>query len=170
MASLIEELIETLTEEELLYKELLPVAEEKTKIIIENNLEELQRITTIEQEFVDKIAVLENQRQKTISNIGIVMSQDVKNLTLTNLSAMLKNQPKEQEALNKLHDGLKDVLERIREVNVQNKSLIEQSLEMIEFNMNVMQSERVAPVNNYNRTAATMDIPFSQRGMFDAKQ
>ena len=170
MASLIEELIETLTQEEALYVELLPIAEQKTKIIIENNLEELQRITTMEQEFVDKIAVLENQRLKTISNIGIVMSQDPNTLTLTSLSAMLKNQPEEQAALNRLHDSLKKILELIKEINLQNKVLIEQSLEMIEFNMNVMQSERVAPVNNYNRAASTMDIPVAQSGMFDAKQ
>ncbi|MBP3703061.1 MAG: hypothetical protein J6I65_04655, partial [Lachnospiraceae bacterium] len=37
MASLMEELISTLTEEEELYRELIPVSEEKTKAIVAND-------------------------------------------------------------------------------------------------------------------------------------
>ena len=38
MASLIEELISTLTEEEALYEEMIPVSEEKTRVIVANDL------------------------------------------------------------------------------------------------------------------------------------
>ena len=41
MASLMEELIQTLDAEESLYRELIPVQEEKTRAIIANNLKSL---------------------------------------------------------------------------------------------------------------------------------
>ncbi len=170
MASLIEELIETLDKEEKIYNELLPVVEQKAQIIIKNDLEQLQYITTVEQDFVDKITVLEHNRSKIISNIAIVMNKKVEDLNLKAIIAMLEKQPVEQEKLSKLHDSLSTKLFRLKELNLQNRALLEQSLEMIEFTMNVIQSDRVAPVNHYNRSAATQDIPFTQQGMFDAKQ
>ena len=170
MASLIEELIETLEQEEKIYVELLPVVEKKAQIIIKNDLEQLQYITTAEQEYVDKITGLEHNRSKIISNIAIVMNKKAENLNLKAIVAMLEKQPAEQERLSKIHDSLTQKLGRLKDVNLQNKLLLEQSLEMIEFSMNVMQSDRMAPVNNYNREASTQDIPLSQRGMFDAKQ
>ncbi|SET23136.1 flagellar protein FlgN [[Clostridium] polysaccharolyticum] len=170
MASLIEELIQTLEKEEKVYEELLPVVEKKAQIIIKNDLEELQRVTAAEQDYVDLITSLEHNRNKIISNIGIVMNRKPEELNLKAIVAMLEKQPAEQEKLGRLHDSLIKKLGRLKDLNMQNKILIEQSLEMIEFSMNVIQSDRIAPVNNYNRAAATQNIPMSQRGMFDAKQ
>ena len=52
----------------------------------------------------------------------------------------------------------------------ENKKLIEQSLEMISYNMNILQSTRIVPGNNYTRNAGQWDMTASQTGMFDAKQ
>lgn len=170
MAGLIEELIDTLEAEEKLYEELLPVVEQKAQIIIKNDLEQLQCITTAEQDFVDKITNMEHNRNKIISNIAIVMNRKVEDLNLKAIITMLEKQPAQQEQLSKLHDSLLQKLGRLKELNMQNKVLLEQSLEMIEFSMNIMQSDRVAPVNNYNRTASTQDIPMGNTSMFDTKQ
>jgi hypothetical protein len=59
----------------------------------------------------------------------------------------------------------------LTEINARNKTLIEQSLEMIEFNMNFIQSTRMAPGNNtYTRGASQYGNDSYQAGMFDAKQ
>ena len=47
MASLMEELISTLSQEKDIYLALLPIAEEKTKAIVANDLEQLQEITMV---------------------------------------------------------------------------------------------------------------------------
>ena len=138
MASLIEELIETLEKEDNIYEELLPVVEKKAQIIIKNDLEELQHITAVEQNFIDQITGLEHNRNKIISNIAIVMYRKVESLNLKAIVAMLENQPAEQEKLGNLHDSLIKKLGRLKDFNLQNKALIEQSLEMIEFSMNVI--------------------------------
>ena len=50
MASLIEELIMVLGDEEKIYSEIIPIAEKKTQIIVNNDLQSLNSITEEEQE------------------------------------------------------------------------------------------------------------------------
>ena len=75
MASLIEELIMVLGDEEKLYGEIIPIAEKKTQIIVNNDLQSLTGITDEEQKLVGKISKLEKKRQEVIRNIGIVMNK-----------------------------------------------------------------------------------------------
>ena len=84
---------------------------------------------------------------------------------------MIGKQPNEQKKLSAIHDELSETLRRLVAINDRNKELINQSLEMIEFNMNLIQSTRMAPgVNNYTRSAGETDIRSARTGMFDAKQ
>ena len=171
MASLIEELISTLEQEKDIYEALVPISERKTRVIIESDLDALQSITAQEQEAVDRINALEHKRAGVIVNIGTVLNRNPGSLSLTNLVKLLDKQPEEQKVLSELHYNLKETIQRLVDINNQNKSLIEQSLEMIEFNMNFIQSTRMSPGNNnYTKSAVTMDTPAEQPKMFDAKQ
>jgi len=170
MASLMEELIATLRQEQAAYQELLPVVEKKTQAIIANDLKQVQDITEVEQSAIGKISGLEQKRTEIMNNIGIVLNKKVSDLTLPNLIKLLDRQPQEQQSLAELHKNLTDVLKRLSEVNGHNRNLIEQSLEMISYNMNLLQSTRIVPGNNYTRNAGQWDMTASQTGMFDAKQ
>ena len=170
MASLMEELITTLEYELAAYQKLLPVAEQKTQAIIANSLPEVQKITELEQEAISKISSLEQKRAEVMNNIGIVLNKRVSDLTLPKLIELMEKQPKEQEILARLHKDLTDTLKRLSNINGHNKTLIEQSLEMISYNMNLLQSTRIVPGNNYTRNAGQWDMTASQTGMFDAKQ
>ena len=170
MASVIQELVSILEEEQQIYETLIPIVTEKTKVIIKNNLETLQKITEQEQLVVDKVTALEKKRSEVIINIGIIMNRKPEELTLTEIIKMLKNQPEEQKRLNDIHNNLKRTIQRLQTINYQNRSLIEQSLEMIEFNMNLIQSTRMSPGNNYTKGAVSSQNNALQPGMFDAKQ
>ena len=170
MASLMEELIATLHQEDTAYQELLPVVEQKTKAIIANDLKQVQAITEQEQEAIGRIVMLERKRMEVIKNIGIVLNKKETDLTLPKLIKLLERQPEEQKQLNELHKKLQKLLKRVSEVNGHNKNLLEQSLEMISYNMNLIQSTRIVPGNNYTRNAGQWDMTASQTGMFDAKQ
>ncbi|MBQ5558376.1 MAG: flagellar protein FlgN [Lachnospiraceae bacterium] len=171
MASVIEDLISILEEEQQIYEQLIPIASEKTSVIIQNNLESLQKITEQEQEAIDKVTALEKKRSEVIFNIAIILNKDAKNIKLTDIINVLDSTPKEKKQLSILHDRLKATVQRLVQINQQNKSLIEQSLEMIEFNMNLIQSTRMSQGNNYSRGAVTIDSPMMQPvGSFDAKQ
>lgn len=171
MASLIDELIEILEQEYSIYKELLPIALEKTQVVVKNDLASLQKITDREQQAIDKIHSLENKRENIMINIRTVLNKKSSDFNLKTLIDLLDKQPKEQKALSVLHDNLKSTIHRLVEVNSHNKSLINQSLEMIEFNMNFIQSTRMAPGNNtYTKKASRYDAQMRGTGMFDAKQ
>lgn len=170
MASLMEELISTLSKERDIYVGLLPIAEEKTKAIVANKLDDLQEITNREQEAVDKISNLEKKRGEVVNNIGIVLGRKPADLTLTELIRITERQPKDQAVLIELKDALGTAVKKLAELNERNKVLIQHSLSMIEFNMNLIQSTRMVQGNNYTRSAAESDLGASQTGMFDAKQ
>ena len=170
MASVIQELSSILEEELEIYEKLIPIVTEKTKVIIKNNLETLQKITEQEQMVVDKVTALEKRRAEVIVNIAIVMNKKPDELTLAEIIQMLENQPEEQKHLSEVHSNLKRTVQRLMNINSQNKSLMEQSLEMIEFNMNLIQSTRITQGNNYTRGAVTSQSAALHPGMFDAKQ
>ena len=169
MASLIEELIMVLGDEEKIYSEIIPVAEKKTQISVNNDLQSLNSITEEEQELLGKISKLEKKRQEVIRNIGIVMNKKESELNFVTIIELLNGQEKEQEELRKLHDKLKRTIDVLSTLNERNQMLIKQSLEMIDFDINLMQSLRTSPgVGQYN-IASEVEIQGMKSGMFDAK-
>lgn len=171
MASLIEELITTLRGEQIIYEDLLPLAKKKTQIIVKNDLEELLAITEEEQSVVEKINVLEHKREEIVSNIGMVLSKKPEELHISKIIQALENQPEHRDQLSEIHQKLKKTIQKLVEINNHNQELIGQSLEMIEFNMNFIQSTRMSPGNSgYTKGASQFDGPMPQTGMFDAKQ
>ena len=171
MASLIEELIGILDKEYEIYRQMIPIAEEKTKVIVKNDLTALQAITEKEQIVIERINVQERKREEVMVNIKTVINRKTDLLDLKTLIQFLEKQPKEQKALSIIHDNLKRTIQKLVEINNRNNSLIQQSLEMIEFNMNFIQSTRMSPGNNtYTKGAAQYDAQSLGTGMFDAKQ
>lgn len=173
MASMMENLIGVLQEELDTYKEFIPILQNKTHAIIKNKVEELQSISAEEQLYLDKINNLENKREEIVKNIAVVFDKDYKTLNIKTIIKMLDKQPKDQFALSKLHDELKSTVKVIVDINEHNKSLIEQSLEMIEFNMNVIKSTWMSPgSNNYDKGANVSGVLTSSNGdrTFDTKQ
>ena len=171
MASLTEELISVLQKEQDVYQQLIPITEQKTKIIIQNNLKALQEITEREQQAVEQLNTLERKREEIIVNMGTVLNRDPRTLKLKNMVKLMEKRPEEQKQLAELYDTLTASIKRLSEINERNKVLINQSLEMIQFEMNLIQSTRMAPgSSNYNKQASSFDMPAASSGMFDAKQ
>ena len=171
MASLIEELIDVLENEQEVYQKLIPISEEKTLVIVENDVTSLQEITEKEHRIIGELNILERKRQETMNNIETVLGSKGKDLSLRKLVDLLEKQPEEQKLLAKLHDRLTDTIERLVEVNNRNKGLIQQSLDMLEFNMNFIQSTRASHGSStYNKGANPGDNDSMSTGMFDAKQ
>ena len=171
MASLTEELISVLQREQDIYQQLIPIAEQKTKVIIQNDLKSLQEITEREQQAIEQLNALERRREEVIVNMGTVLNRDPRTLKLKNMVKLLEKRPEEQKKLAELYDSLTASIRRLSEINERNKTLINQSLEMIQFEMNLIQSTRMAPgSSNYNKQASSFDMPAASAGMFDAKQ
>ncbi len=172
MASLMEELISVLEEENVLYERLLVLSMKKTPVIISANLEELQKITDEEQDIVGKIHILDRKREENMKDIANVINRDVNELKLGALVDLLKARPIEQKRLASIHDKLKDTISQMVRANEQNDELVKSSLEMVQFNMNILQAIKTAPESaNYTKGAYNSgDVIGSGSGSFDAKQ
>ncbi len=172
MASLMEELIRVLGAEDEKYKDLLELSKKKTPILVEGDIEKLQKITDEEQVIVDEVANLELSRQAAMEDIANVLNKDVKTLKLSYLEEVLEKRPKEREELTRIHDRLKATIGELMVINSQNRELIRQSLDMIDFNLSLAKSMRTAPeTGNYTKNAANAgSVLGSAQGGFDAKQ
>ncbi len=171
MASLIENLINILEQESVEYETLLGLSMKKTPIIVSGDLQALQQITDEEQVVANKITHLDNQRVEVMKDIANVTNKDVNSLKLVNLIQMLESRPSESSKLAEVHDKLKTVVGNMKRVNEQNGELIKQSLELIAFDMNLLQAMNAAPETaNYNKGAYSAgDVIGTDRGGFDAK-
>ena len=171
MASLMEELMQTLVQEEKLYAELIPIEEEKTRAIVGNDLQGMQAITDRERDMVDRTTALEAKREEIAVNIATVLGKDPKTITLDEIEESLKRQPEDRKKLQSIHDALKKTVSRLKTINDQNKELLQESMNMVEFNMNVMRSSQMTSgSSNYGSNASEVDGMAPTRPRFDATQ
>lgn len=173
MASLMENLLDVLEQEDAAYQELLQLSMKKTPIIVKGDVASLESITDEEQSVVSRINLLDKQREEVMKDIANVLNKDVNTLKLSNLVQLLKSQPKEQGRLSELTDRLRSTTGHMQRVNEQNKELLESSLEMVEFDLNLLKGMRTAPETaNYNQAAANTGDYYNGQisSGFDAKQ
>ncbi len=176
MASLIENLITQLNEEYAVYEQLLEVSMEKTSAIVSNNLDRLKEMTDKEQLLVDAVTGLGNVRQETMQNIANVLNKRGAELKVTDVIEFLEGQPEFRNPLMAINEKLAKLAKKLKDVNTHNQMLIQESLSMIEFNINLLQNLNRAPETaEYSKDMfkgagnyAGNTVPVS--GKFDTKQ
>jgi flagellar biosynthesis/type III secretory pathway chaperone len=172
VASLVETLVDVLDKEGSLYEKLLGLSSQKTTIIIKGDLKALAEITDEEQCIIGDIQLAEKQRVAAMTDIANVLNMDVNSLKLTDLIQVLEKRPADQRNLAVQRDRLVAVADNVRRVNGQNQELLKSSIEMVQFEMNIIQASKRAPQTaNYSRAADTTGecLGYTSGG-FDAKQ
>ena len=172
MASLMENLIDVLGQESEEYEGLLALSQKKMRIIAGANLEDLQRITDDEQEVVGRLNRLEKRRIEVTADIANVLNKDVETMKLTNLIEMMSARPEDKAKLEEIHGRLRDVVREVQRTNEQNRELLEEAPELVNFEMNMLQAYKAAPETaNYTRSAYNSGAQMGvDSGGFDAKQ
>ena len=170
MASLVDELVSVLTEEEKLYSALLECAEKKTQILIDADVPALEQLTAVEQEKSDELLALGNKQVQLLNDIKTVLGKKDEQFTVTTLIGYLPSQPDVQEKLSTARNNLLDTATRVQQKNQQNEVLLKQAIELAEFDITLFKSLRQAPETaNYNRNAYSTGSLLGGSG-FDAKQ
>ena len=172
MASLMENLIDVLEKESTEYENLLKLSTQKTPVIVSEDLEKLAKITDEEQLIVSRINHLDTIRTEAVNDIANVLNKDVTKLKIRDLIKMLGSRPEEQRKLAEVFDKLEANVRGVARANEQNRELVQSALEMVKFNMNILQAVKTAPETaNYNRGAYnTGDVIGLTQKSFDAKQ
>ena len=170
MASLVEELINVLEKQAEVYQTFLQVGEEKTKIVISADINALEELTEIERSVSDALLVLGNKQIRILQDIKNVLGRQEEEMTVTKLIGYLSSQPKVQQELTTAKEKLLETAKKAQRLNRQNELLLQQAIELTEFDITLFKSMRQAPETaNYNRSAQNTGALLGSSG-FDAKQ
>lgn len=165
-----DDLIQVLENENKEYEKLAKLSKEKKQVIIDANVPALEKIVDLEQDVASKIQNLDNKRQKVMHDMSVVLNKSDQNFTVDTVIEMLNSQPKEQQRLIDVKKQLKTTLDEVRRINEQNQTLLNQALELVEFDLTLFRSMRTAPETaNYNKNAYNTGEILGGGG-FDAKQ
>ncbi len=171
MAGLIDELMDNLEKENEEYQKLLELAQEKTGIIIRGDIDALQKLTEREQLIVERITPLEKKRVEYTKDIATVINKPVESLTITRLIELMESQPAVKKRLSEIHDKLHNTMTQMVKINDMNQGLLKEALELVNFDITLMNSMKQAPITaNYDRSAANTEEHMITRGAFDARQ
>lgn len=170
MASLMDDLTKVLESETVKYKELLDLSESLREALIESDVPSVERLTANQEEVSNEIQSLEHRRARIMNDIAVVLNKDPKSLRVSDLEASLASQPALQAQLSSVRSDLRDTMDSLKQVNHVNQTLLRQSMELLEFDLNLFRSMRQAPETaNYNKSAVNTGDLLGSRG-FDAKQ
>ncbi|MDO5402253.1 MAG: flagellar protein FlgN [Eubacteriales bacterium] len=170
MASLIETLTDVMNRENAEYSKLLELAKNKTEAIVKGDVENLQEILGREQKLIDSIGRLDEERESNVKDICNVLNLPYGQIKVNQIVQMLEGKPKEHDALLEAHLGLKRTLELMMKVNENNKLLLKESMDMIEFELNLARSAVMAPQTATYGRGAYEQTDTAAAGSFDAKQ
>ena len=143
---------------------------EKSEIIVEGDPDSINAMVVREHSVVERITIFEKKRAEATKDIAIVLNKDPKTLTLSVLTELLASRKKESDALKEIHDKLSATMSQMVRVNEQNKVLLQESIDMIQFEMNIVQSMKQGPSNANYQGMDYADNDYGFSGSFDAKQ
>ena len=164
MAGLIDELMNTLEKENEEYQVLLKLSQEKTGIIIRNDVNALQKLVEQEQ-------LVEKKRVEYTKDIATVINRPEESLTLTRLMELMDSQPAVKKRLGEIHDKLHNTMAQMVKINDMNQGLLKEALELVNFDITLMNSMKQAPITaNYDSRAANTEEHIISRAAFDTRQ
>jgi hypothetical protein len=170
VASLVEELIDVLVEEEKIYQTFLTFGEQKRQILIDADVSALEKLTCLEQETSDVLLSYSNRQMQILQDIATVLGKTQEPMTVTKLIGYLAGQPDIQMRLQTARDQLLDTAKKTQTCNRQNEALLKQAIELTEFDLTLFRSLRQAPQTaNYDKNAYNTGSLLGNSG-FDAKQ
>lgn len=161
--ALVDRLIEILNTETSIYENILKLSKNKTDVIIAGKVSELEGITRLEQSIIIKLGKLEEEREEAVERLAAELDSDAADITLAGLLEIL---PKEQsEKLKHCHETLSKNFSQLCEANVLNSRLIRNSLEYIDFSINILTN--AGSTGNYGNSGRSDDQ--RKRNFFDMK-
>lgn len=164
MDNLIKKLTNVLEEEADIYNKVLETSKDKTAIIVEGKVSDLEKIVKLEQTFIMQLSRLESHREELITKISEIEGINQEDITI---SGLIKTANEEQkEALKKVQDRIVNAIEGLKNANALNSRLIKNSLDYINFSLGMFTNIEGSN-SNYDMKAEMS--PNKNRNLFDLK-
>jgi hypothetical protein len=163
MSKLVEQLLLVLNKEQEIYDAVVALSREKQAAIVNNKIEDLEQVIQKEKTYSISLVKLEEIREK-------VLSQLVKEYNLVEINKLSDLYPYMSEndvrQVDHIKTRLVNTVEILGQKNDLNRQLLEQSLEQIEFDLNLITTVGDGGVN-YSGNADDKDV--ERRSIFDRK-
>ena len=170
MASLMDDLALVLESEVEQYKKLVALSEAMRDALVISDVSAVEQITADQESVANDLQALEGQRVRIMNDIAVVLNKKPEELKVSALEESIGHQPQLQERLRNVRMELTKTMEELKRRNQSNQALLRQSMELLEFDLNLFRSMRQAPETaNYNKSAYNTGDLLGSRG-FDAKQ
>ena len=107
MASLMEDLINVLNQEEEQYQGLIELGKKKREVVIRADIKTLDEITATEQEAASNLQNLAKKRARVLNDMATVLGRNPGEVTITKMISYLEEQPVEQKQLMEVKERLR---------------------------------------------------------------
>jgi flagellar biosynthesis/type III secretory pathway chaperone len=98
----------------------------------------------------------------------LVLNENKDTLTISKLLDKLKDTVQESKKLREIQQKIQALISELKRVNDQNRILLNQSIEMIDYTINAIQSKYSYTTNDYSQRGQVQDL--EGKSFFDAKQ
>ena len=142
----------------------LTLSEQKQKVLIAANSQELEQIVKQEDSLLVQISKLEKMRETIIQEILAAHSVQNTEISLEALKKIAK--PDVREQLEVFSKELKQIMDQLGPLHTLNAELIQQALGFINYNVNVLSQIAVGPTY---ASGGQTDQQAPKRTLFDAK-
>ena len=160
----INELINILEQEARVYEAVFKLSKNKTSVIVEGKVSELENMVKLEQSLVIQIGRLENLRESVAGALAEKLGMKNTELTLSELAKHLKGE--QGNKLTEVQSRISGTLDELKGSNELNSRLIKNSLDFINFSINMIASVDTG-TNNYGLNGQVNDT--KKRNFFDMK-
>ncbi|OEH92198.1 flagellar protein FlgN [Bacillus solimangrovi] len=129
-------LVESLQKLIKLHEQLFKIAEKKTELIKNNELEELQQLVKVETKYVQAVRQIDKARTQAVDELLDGKSDE------RTLTTCMRFVPKESaETLQRLFEQLSALLSQLKRQNDLNQQLIQHSLQFVNFSIDMLLPE-----------------------------
>ena len=163
----VERLIGVLERLNEIHEKLLELAERKRQALIRNDVQEVSAATAAENQLIKSVEqLLAEKREATNDFFRSRGFQPVREVTVTELSRLVTDSAM-KEALLAARDRLSATAERLRQKNELNQQLLEQSLDFINYSLDVLIGPDDDPM--YQNPMDKRKPGIQRTGYFDSK-
>ncbi|HHV29563.1 flagellar protein FlgN [Acetivibrio mesophilus] len=161
---LINDLMDVLLQESKIYEDILEISKNKTDVIVKGKVNELENITNLEQSLIFKIGKLEESRESLVAEISDAIGVNPSEMTVSELEKHVDK--KQADRLKEHKEYLSSIIGEIKNINEINSKLIKNSIDFIDFSINILSSIS-AEGNNYSKAGQVADN--KKKNYFDIK-
>ncbi len=141
----VDDLLRVLHQESELYSYLRDLSRQKTRLIVEGKVTELENVTKLEQSIVVRLGKLGNTREELIEKLASEMQVEPSEINISYL--VEKVEGRQAEELRNYQQEMTGIVNDLKNSNELNSRLIKNSLDFIEFSINLLTEDNSGGIN-----------------------